>query len=50
MWAVNPKVIKFLSLNRFKLTIVLDEKYRKCITDKPLIVITQEDDALDNLL
>jgi hypothetical protein len=41
MWAVDPEVWKFLTFNRFKLTIMLDEKYRRCKTDKPLIVITK---------
>jgi len=52
MWTVDPEVRKFLSENCFKLTIVLDEKYRNCKTDKPLIVITKSEDydTLDRIL
>ena len=51
LWAVDPEVWKFLSFNRFKLTIMLDEKYRTCRTDKPLIVITklEDEDTLNGI-
>ena len=39
IWAVDPRVRKFLSSQEFDLFIMLDEKYKKCVTDKPLIVI-----------
>jgi hypothetical protein len=41
MWAVDPEVKQFLNSLQFELSILLDEKYQKCITDKPLIIIRQ---------
>ena len=41
MWAVDPEVKQFLNSQQLELSILLDEKYRKCVTDKPLIIIRQ---------
>jgi hypothetical protein len=51
LWAVDPEVWRFLSSYRFKLTIMLDEKYRTCRTDKPLIVISklEDEDTLNGI-
>lgn len=41
-WVVDPKVKQFLISMELDISIKLDEKYLKCITDKPLIIIRRK--------